>query len=121
VDDARDGSYRRHCFSQLHLAAKSSHMGVDANRLAYRLHRPTTYGCQTRVQGPLTDSVLFHLVAKLLLMVLLPNRAHTLRLSDKGIESLVRCCLVQSPAWGSAGFKPSLLDDERPFGLGTLH
>jgi hypothetical protein len=33
---------------RLYLAAKPSHMGVDVDGLAYPLHRPTIYNCQTR-------------------------------------------------------------------------
>jgi hypothetical protein len=31
----------------LYLAAKPSHVGVDVDRLAYPLHRPTVRICQT--------------------------------------------------------------------------
>jgi hypothetical protein len=42
VNDAQDGSLRR-CFTVwLYLATKPSHVGVDVDRLACLLHRPTT-------------------------------------------------------------------------------
>jgi hypothetical protein len=48
VDDAQDDSWR-HCFTVwLYLAAKPAHVGVDVDGLAYPLHRPTVYSCQTR-------------------------------------------------------------------------
>jgi hypothetical protein len=77
-----------------------SHMGVDVDRLAYRLHRPIAYGCQIRAHGPLTDAALHYLIAKIPPWAPLPEWARTLWLSDKGVESLLRCCLVQSPLVG---------------------
>jgi hypothetical protein len=100
VDGARGGSWGRHCFTQLYLTAKPPHMGVDVDGAAYCLHRPTAYGCQPMVQGPLTDAALLYLVTKLLLWVPLLERTHTLRLSDKGVEFLVKHCLVQLPHAG---------------------
>jgi hypothetical protein len=61
---------------------------------AWRLHRPTAYGCQAKAQSPLTNVVLLFLVSKLLLKVSPPMLAHTLLLSGKGAESLDRCRLV---------------------------
>jgi hypothetical protein len=85
------------------MAAKPSHVGVDADRLAYHLHCPTASGCQTRAHGPLTDATLLYLVIKLLLRVSLPEQARTLHFLDKGVESLVRHHLVQSSRVGRCG------------------
>jgi hypothetical protein len=63
---------------QLYLSAKPSHMGVDVDGLAYPLHHPTAYGCESRAQSPLSDTSLLYLVTKLLLMEPLPKLAHTL-------------------------------------------
>jgi hypothetical protein len=52
------------------------------------------------VHGPLTDAALLYLVIKLLLWVPLLERTHTLRLSDKGVEFLVKHGLVQLPHVG---------------------
>jgi hypothetical protein len=100
VDGAQDNFWRRCCFARLYFGVKSSHVGVDVDGPVYSLHHPTTYECQTRTQGPLTNGALLYLVAKLLLWVPLPERAYTLRLSDKGVEFLVKHRLVQSPHVG---------------------
>jgi hypothetical protein len=43
----------------LYLAIKPSHMGVDVDEIAYPLHRPMAYSCQTRGHGLLPGVVLF--------------------------------------------------------------
>jgi hypothetical protein len=60
VDDARDGSWRRYFAAGLYLAAKPAHVGVDVDRLACPLHRPTACSRQTRGQGLLQGIVLSH-------------------------------------------------------------
>jgi hypothetical protein len=100
VDSDRDGSWRHHCFTRFYLATKHSHVGVDVFIPVCRLHHHITYGCQTRAHGTLTDATLLYLIAKLLLGVLLPEWARTLWLSNKGVESMVRRRLVQSPCVG---------------------
>jgi hypothetical protein len=51
VDGAQNGSWR-HCFrSWLYLMAKLYHMGVDVDRLACPLYRPTACSRQMRGQG----------------------------------------------------------------------
>jgi hypothetical protein len=58
VDDAWDGSWRC-CFTAwLYLATKPSHVGVDADRLAYPLHYPTACSHQMRGQGLLPGTIL---------------------------------------------------------------
>jgi hypothetical protein len=49
VAGVRDGSWGRIYFTELYLAAKPSHVGVDVDGLAYLLHHSTVYGKQTRV------------------------------------------------------------------------
>jgi hypothetical protein len=44
VDGAWDSSWRRRCFTWLHLDAKSSHMGANVDGVACPLHRPTVCG-----------------------------------------------------------------------------
>jgi hypothetical protein len=44
----------------LYLAAKPTHVGVDADRLACPLHRPMACNHQTRGQGLLTGVVFSH-------------------------------------------------------------
>jgi hypothetical protein len=51
-------------------------------------------------QGPMKDASLLYLVANLLLWVPPPERDHTLCLSDKGIEFVVKHRLVQSRCVG---------------------
>jgi hypothetical protein len=60
VDDARDSSWRRWFTSLLYLDAKSSHVGVDVDRLACPLHHPMAYNCQMRGHGLLPSVVLSH-------------------------------------------------------------
>jgi hypothetical protein len=60
VDDARDDNWRHHFTALLYLAATPAHVGVDVEGLAYPLHRPMAYGCQTRGQGLLPGAVLSH-------------------------------------------------------------
>jgi hypothetical protein len=43
---------------RLYLVVKSSHVGVDVNRLACPLHCPTIYSCQIRGHGFLLVTVL---------------------------------------------------------------
>jgi hypothetical protein len=43
---------------RLYLTAKSSHIGVDMDGLAYPLHRPTVCNRQTKGQGFLPGTVL---------------------------------------------------------------
>jgi hypothetical protein len=58
VDDVWDGSWRR-CFTTLlYLAAKSTHVGVDVDRLTCPLHRPMACGHQMRGHGLLPGVVL---------------------------------------------------------------
>jgi hypothetical protein len=45
---------------QLYMATKTSHVGVDVNRLACLLHRPMTCSRQTRGQCFMSGSVLSH-------------------------------------------------------------
>jgi hypothetical protein len=42
----------------LYLAAKTFHVGVEVDGLAYRLHRPTVHSCQMRGHGLLPSVVL---------------------------------------------------------------
>jgi hypothetical protein len=58
VDDAHDGSWRCCFVAWLYLIAKSYHMGVDVDGLAYLLYRPMTFCHQTRGQGLLPGAVL---------------------------------------------------------------
>jgi hypothetical protein len=51
VDDTQDDSWRGSFMTLLYLVAKPSHVGVDVDRLAYPLHRPTVHSCQMREQG----------------------------------------------------------------------
>jgi hypothetical protein len=51
VDNTQDDSWRGSFMTLLYLVAKHSHVGVDVDRLAYPLHRPTVHSCQTREQG----------------------------------------------------------------------
>jgi hypothetical protein len=44
----------------LYLAAKPSHVGVDVDRLACPLHRPTAYSHQSRGQSFLSAAALSH-------------------------------------------------------------
>jgi hypothetical protein len=60
VEGARDSSWRHHCFTQLYLAAKPSHMGDDVDWLACSLHCPTVCGHQTRGQSFLSDATMSH-------------------------------------------------------------
>jgi hypothetical protein len=46
--------------ASLRLVAKLPHVGADADRLAYRLHRPTSRGRQAMAQSFLTSPVLSH-------------------------------------------------------------
>jgi hypothetical protein len=64
---------------QLYLAAKPSHVRVDVDGLTCPLHHPTAYGCHTRAQSYLSDTVLLYLVAKLLLREPLPKQTRMLR------------------------------------------
>jgi hypothetical protein len=51
----------RHCFTaRLYLDAKPAHVRVDVGGLAYHLHNPTACSRQTRGQGLLLDTMLFH-------------------------------------------------------------
>jgi hypothetical protein len=60
VDNAQGGSWRR-CFAAwLYLAAKTSHVGVDVDELAYPMHSPMTCSRQTSGQGLLQSVVLSH-------------------------------------------------------------
>jgi hypothetical protein len=45
---------------RLYLVAKSSHVGVDVDGLAYPLHRPMVCYCQTRGQSFLLGAALSH-------------------------------------------------------------
>jgi hypothetical protein len=47
VDYARDDSCRGSFAAWFYLAAKSSHVGVDMDGLACRLHYPTVHSCQS--------------------------------------------------------------------------
>jgi hypothetical protein len=60
MDGAQDGFLRRHCFTQLYLAAKPSHVGVDVDRLACPLHCPMVCDHQTRGQSFLSGVALSH-------------------------------------------------------------
>jgi hypothetical protein len=51
VDYARDDSCRGSFAAWFYLAAKSSHVGVDMDGLACRLHHPTVHSCQSMGQG----------------------------------------------------------------------
>jgi hypothetical protein len=60
VDGARDTSWRHHCFTQLYLIAKPSHVGVNVDGLAYPLHRSMVYDRQVRGQSFLSGAALSH-------------------------------------------------------------
>jgi hypothetical protein len=51
VDGARDGSWRRRCFAWLYLDTKPSLVEVKVDGLAFPMHHPTVYHCQTREQS----------------------------------------------------------------------
>jgi hypothetical protein len=58
VVDTQDDSWRYNFMMWLYMMAKSSHVGVDVDRLAYPLHRPTVCSCQTRGHGLLPSTIL---------------------------------------------------------------
>jgi hypothetical protein len=60
VNGARDGSWRHRCFTQLYLAAKPSHMGVDVDGLACSLHCLTVCDRQTKGYDFLSGVALSH-------------------------------------------------------------
>jgi hypothetical protein len=63
---------------RLYLAAKPFQVAVSVDKLSSPLHRPTTYGYQTRVQSSLSGTVHLYLVTKLVLREPLLKRVHVL-------------------------------------------
>jgi hypothetical protein len=57
---AREGSWSGHHLALLCLATKLSHVGADVDGLAFRLHRPTDFGCKAPVQSLLTGIISSH-------------------------------------------------------------
>jgi hypothetical protein len=60
VAGVQDGSWSRHCFAWLYLAAKPSHMGADVDGLACLLHCPAVRNHQTRGQSILIGAAPSH-------------------------------------------------------------
>jgi hypothetical protein len=58
VDNARDSSWRPYFMVLLYLAAKPTHVRVDADELVYPLHHSMACGRQSRGQGLLRGTVL---------------------------------------------------------------